>query len=178
MWKSRRDFQGRGEDRENRFSFSYANYAVTGSGYFRTMGIALQPDANLPTPTTKPGRRWAWSTRPLPISISRAPARSAGCSRVALANRISRLWVWSKTATEAIWTSSPRRVFYRRRAVASLDPNLPVSEAKAMEAQIEENLSAQQVDDAADARVCGLGGAAGGHRALRRAGLQRGEAHA
>ena len=62
--------------------------------------------------------------------------------------------------------------------VKALDPNLPVDDLKTMERQIRENVFLDRMISVLSTAFAAAGDAAGGGRALRRAGLHRGAAHA
>ena len=65
-----------------------------------------------------------------------------------------------------------------RGAVASLDPNLPIVNLRTMQAQIDANMANERLLSLLTGRVRRPRDAARGHRPLRRAGVQRGAAHA
>ena len=152
---------------------SDANFAATGSGYFRTMGIALQAGREFTNADNKAGQKVGMVNETFAkfyfkgaSPLGRMFARGTGKPDITIVGLV-------KDSKYSNMDEKPRRVFYipyrqlermpplhfytrtavdpgslapqLRRAVASLDPNLPVSEVKTMDAQIEENLSANKL---------------------------------
>ncbi len=152
---------------------SNANYAVTGSGYFRTMGIALQAGREFTNADNKAGQKVGIVNETFAKFYFKGASPLGRMFASGTRKPDTTIVGLVKDSKYSDMDEKPRRVFYLpyrqlermpslhfytrtavdpsslapqlRRAVASLDPNLPVSEVKTMEAQIEENLSANKL---------------------------------